>query len=112
MNNVFRATCAFAFLFYAGAAYAKAPADIADLVGAKGAGAEMDMGTRGYQNIKNNIWWNESTGTCVKVRVSQGRYASISTVSASTCGKKKSKAKATCPADVSEADRYKYPACK
>ncbi|MBW9118401.1 hypothetical protein JNB88_32915 [Rhizobium cauense] len=94
-------------------AFAKSPADIADLVGARAAGAESEIQARGYDNVKNNIWWNAATGTCVRVRVSNGRYSAIDTLQPSACGKKSgSAASGSCPPDVSEADRYKYPACQ
>lgn len=73
------------------AASAKSPDDITDLVGARAAGAESQIQARGYENIKKNIWWNENTNTCVKVRVSNGRYASIDGLKAQDCGKVASK---------------------
>jgi len=88
---------------------AKAPANIADLVGARAAGAETQMEARGYQNVGKNNWWDGSN--CVHVRVSQGRYKAIDSLKPSACGQGSGAATATCPADVSEADRYKYPAC-
>lgn len=72
-------------------AYAKAPDGVSDLVGARAAGAESQIQARGYENIKKNIWWNEETKTCVKVRVSNGRYASIDGLKAQDCGKVASK---------------------
>jgi hypothetical protein len=79
-------------------AHAKSPSDTADLVGARAAGAETEIQARGYENVKNNIWWNAATGTCVKVRVSNGRYARIDAVKASTCGQRKAASKASVPA--------------
>ena len=69
---------------------AKSPADIADLVGARAAGAESEIQARGYDNVKNNIWWNGATGTCVRVRVSNGRYSAIDTLKPNACGQKSS----------------------
>ena len=67
-------------------AWAKAPADIADLVGARAAGAETEIQARGYDNYRNNIWWNPATRACVRIHVSNGRYASIDTLKPSDCG--------------------------
>ena len=99
---------------FSGPAIAKSPADIADLVGARAAGAESEIQARGYDNVKNNVWWNGATGTCVRVHVSNGRYSAIDTLTPSACGLKGSSSAAAqgCPPDVSEADRYKYPACQ
>ncbi len=84
MRNLIFATCL--ALTAASPALAKAPADIADLVGARAAGAESEMQARGYENVKNNIWLNAATGTCVKVSVSQGKYKAIAQQKASVCG--------------------------
>ncbi|WP_442579557.1 hypothetical protein ACSBOB_29375 [Mesorhizobium sp. ASY16-5R] len=67
-------------------ALANAPADIADLVGARAAGAESEIQARGYDNVNNNVWWNGATGTCVKVHVSNGKYSKIDTLKPSDCG--------------------------
>ncbi|WP_025661511.1 hypothetical protein [Rhizobium sp. IBUN] len=93
------------------AAFAKSPSDIADLVGSRAAGAESEMQARGYVDVGgNNTWWNADKKQCVKVRVSQGRYASISQIKASSCGQKATGAM-KCPPDLSQADLYKYPGC-
>ncbi|QPC92018.1 hypothetical protein [Mesorhizobium sp. INR15] len=81
----FLAALAFATLSVS-TAQAKAPADVADLVGARAPGAETAMQSRGYTNVKNNNWWNDGSKICVKVKVSQGKYASIAKVAASSCG--------------------------
>jgi hypothetical protein len=92
-------------------ALAKSPSDVADLVGARAAGAESEMQARGYVDVGgNNTWWNAGKNQCVKVRVSQGKYASISQLKASACGQKASSTKG-CPPDLSQADLYKYPGC-
>ncbi len=88
---------------------AKAPADIADLVGARAPGAESEMQSRGYVDIKNNTWWNEDTRTCVRVHVSQGKYSAITQVKSSACGQ--DSAAVQCPPDLSQADLYKHPGC-
>lgn len=93
------------------AAFAKSASDIADLVGSRAAGAESEMQARGYVDVGgNNTWWNADKKQCVKVRVSQGRYASISQIKASSCGQKATGA-VKCPPDLSQADLYKYPGC-
>lgn len=93
------------------AAFAKSPSDIADLVGSRAAGAESEMQARGYVDVGgNNTWWNADKKQCVKVRVSQGRYASISEIKASSCGQNATGTQ-KCPPDLSQADLYKYPGC-
>ncbi len=70
-------------------AYAKTPGSLSDLVGARAPGAESEMQSRGYkmETFKNGgqYWWNGDT--CVRVVVSQGRYASIDKADAGDCGK-------------------------
>lgn len=90
-------------------AWAKSPADIADLVGARAPGAESEMQTRGYVDVKNNTWWNDGTKTCVRVHVSQGKYASITQVKTSACGQ--GAATVVCPPDLSQADLASHPGC-
>lgn len=94
-------------------AHANAPAEIADLVGARAPGAETAMQERGYVNVKNNTWWNADTQHCVRVHVSQGHYAGITQVKPSACGQGSGgSASVECPADLSQADLYKHPGCK
>ncbi|MDQ6435093.1 hypothetical protein RB623_13635 [Mesorhizobium sp. LHD-90] len=93
-------------------ALAKAPADIADLVGARAPGAESEMQNRGYTNVKNNTWWNAGSSTCVRVHVSQGKYSGITQVKPSACGHGSGgSAAVVCPPDLSQADLYKHPGC-
>ena len=68
-------------------ALADPPDDIIDLLGARAPGAETQMQARGYVDIKNNTWWNDKTGICVKVHVSQGRYSTIDMLPSVDCGK-------------------------
>lgn len=72
-------------------AYAKTPGSLSDLVGARAPGAESEMQDRGYkmETFKNGgqYWWNGDSDTCVRVVVSQGRYASVDKADASDCGK-------------------------
>lgn len=96
----------------AGIAFAKAPGDIADLVGARAPGAESEMQARGYVDVKNNTWWNASSKICVRVHVSQGKYASITQVKASACGHASGGGGGVvCPPDLSQADLYEHPGC-
>ncbi len=95
-------------------AFAKAPDDIADLVGARAPGAESEMQSRGYADVGgNNTWWNAATKVCVRIHVSQGHYQAITQIKASACGQQGGKGArpADCPPDLSQADLYKHPGC-
>ena len=96
---------------FALAAQAKTPNDIQDLVGTRAPGAENMMQARGYVDVKNNTWWNADSKTCVRVHVSQGKYASITQVKASACGQASGASDVVCPPDLSQADLYKHPGC-
>jgi len=70
-------------------ALAQTPDDIVDLLGTRAPGAESQMQARGYVDASgNNTWWNEKTGVCVKVHVSQGRYKTIDILPDADCGVK------------------------
>jgi hypothetical protein len=79
----------------AASAQAQVPQDLDDLVGARAAGAEMAIKSRGYVFIKGEkgddrsytYWWNKDRGTCVSVATMDGRYASITPTTAPDCGK-------------------------
>ncbi len=77
-------------LMTAPAAWAAPPSDLADLVGARGSSGEQEMQNRGYTNVTmsrgTQYWWNAGRGSCVGIRVANGRYASVDSVSASRCG--------------------------
>lgn len=97
---------------YAAPALANTPPELVDLVGSRAPGAEQEMQARGWVDVGgNNTWWSEASGTCVKVHVSQGNYSRIDRVTHSVCGKSSGSTAGVCPVDVSQADRYKYPAC-
>ncbi len=68
---------------------AKAPSDVADLVGARGAGGETELGNRGYTYVTMTkgvqYWWNAERKACVGIKVAQGRYKSVSAAQASQC---------------------------
>lgn len=74
-------------------AQAQTPRDISDLVGARAAGAETAMETRGYRFVKvqtgddrkYGYWWNPQTRRCVTVATMDGRYASITASPAPDC---------------------------
>jgi hypothetical protein len=67
--------------------------DLADLVGARAAGAETQMEARGYRvtggstvrDTKFTFWWNERKQSCVSVSTVEGRYAAIEEVPAGNC---------------------------
>lgn len=62
------------------------PAQFNDLVGAKAAGVETDLESRGFRNVdgfesgsngKGTIWWNGRTGQCLQMITVNGRADSI-----------------------------------
>lgn len=71
------------------------PSDVADLVGAKGAGGETQLQVRGYRFVrvtdgddrKWSNWWNEARHQCLSVVTYDGRYQSIVAAPAPDCGK-------------------------
>ncbi|WP_274628644.1 hypothetical protein [Arvimicrobium flavum] len=66
------------------------PADIADLVGARAAGGETALQSRGYTSARTQgltaFWWNANSRTCARVTTAQGRYAEVMTAAPSDCG--------------------------
>lgn len=76
-----------------GPAAAQTAADVEDLVGARAAGGETQLLSRGYELRQSNdvrdqrftFWWNERTGRCVSVSTVDGRYAAITGVPAGNC---------------------------
>jgi len=79
----------------AGSAQAQAPSALNDLVGARAAGAETQMRSRGYSLVRTEqsddrsytYWWNASNRQCVTVATMDGRYDSITPTLAPDCGK-------------------------
>ena len=72
-----------------GAGYA-ASVDVSDLEGARAAGAESDMQSRGFRSVdgfqsgnngKGTVWWNSRTRQCLQMLVSDGRVDSIAPAS-------------------------------
>lgn len=69
------------------AAPAEAPS-VADLVGARAAGAESDLERRGYTVARTRgltSFWLRPAGACVRVVTSNGRYSTVENVAASNC---------------------------
>jgi len=74
-------------------ALAQGVPELADLVGARAAGAETQMEARGYRlaggstvrDMKFTFWWNDRKRACVSVSTVEGRYASIQPVPAGNC---------------------------
>ena len=91
-------------------AFANPPKDVADLIGAPAAGAETEMVNRGYENMKNNTWWNPEVGVCVHVDVLEGNFTSVTMIARTGCGQSGGAA-ATCPPDLPEANLAKQPGC-
>lgn len=75
------------------AASAKSANDLRDLVGARAAGAESDLQSRGWvqtggkksAGASYTFWWNGGRQDCVMVETANGRYASIVDVSPIDC---------------------------
>lgn len=75
-------------------ASAETPPDVADLVGARGAGGETQLLSRGYEQRDSNVvrdqrftfWWNAKRNQCLSVSTVEGRYASIQGVPSENCG--------------------------
>jgi hypothetical protein len=78
------------------AAAAKSASSLNDLVGAKAAGAESDMQSRGWvltdghkgNNAAYTYWWNPGRKDCVMATTRDGRYAAISDVTPADCNQK------------------------
>jgi hypothetical protein len=69
------------------------PSDVRDLVGARAAGAEGELASRGYINVggssgddrRYTYWWNERRGVCLTVATADGRYSSVVSSPAAGC---------------------------
>lgn len=97
-----------ALLLATAGASAGTPSDVSDLVGARGAGGETQLGQRGYEYVTmtkgTQYWWNAQSKACIGIKVSQGRYQSVSSASTSQCHQKaaaKAAAKGTSGSEVS-----------
>lgn len=91
------------------------PPDVADLVGARAAGAEAALTSRGYVNTggrtgddrKWTYWWNARRGACLSVVTRDGRYDSIVATPAPDCGQDGRTATRPEPAFPSDGDDYR-----
>lgn len=89
-----RTVCLVAMLTATFAATAQTPPDVEDLVGARGAGGETQLLSRGYEQRDSNtvrdqrftFWWNPKSSQCISVSTVDGRYASIQAVPPANCG--------------------------
>lgn len=85
-----------AFLATSVPALAQTPSDLRDLVGARAAGGETALQSRGYSlnhatqgdDRTWGYWWNHNTRTCITVATMDGRFDSIVTTPASDCNQK------------------------
>jgi hypothetical protein len=83
----------FAVMVTGSPAFAQEAPDLADLVGARGAGGETQLEARGYQFVTVNtvrdtkwsFWTNGRTGQCVQVATADGRYTAINRVPQANC---------------------------
>lgn len=74
-------------------AFAQTAPDVADLVGARAAGGETQLLSRGYEARQSRVvrdqrftfWWNGRSGRCISVSTTGGRYAAIVPVPAENC---------------------------
>jgi len=93
MNAVRIASTLAILTIMTGMARAQTPGDISDLVGARAAGAETAIQSRGYVFVKTqtgddrkySVWWNPRSRQCVTVATMDGRYASITSSPAPDC---------------------------
>jgi hypothetical protein len=76
-------------------AAAQTPPELSDLIGARAAGGENAMRSRGYENTGGQtgddrvwtMWWNPRSRTCVTVSTVNGRYDAITPSPAPDCGR-------------------------
>ena len=84
---------AFAAAFASSSAVAQSAPDVEDLVGARAAGGETQLLSRGYVSRHSTVvrdqrftfWWNERTQRCISVSTVDGRYAAILGVPQANC---------------------------
>lgn len=75
---------------------AQTPSRLQDLVGARAAGAESQMQSRGYSLVRTEkgddrsytYWWSAAKGQCVTVATMEGRYDSITSTPAADCNQR------------------------
>lgn len=93
MKRLTISAAAFASIATGSAASAQTPGDLTDLIGARAAGAENAIRSRGYDYVRGDTgsdrvwtyWWNDRTRTCVTVATVNGRYDSITISPAPDC---------------------------
>ena len=96
MKTMIAAATMLGLAVVAGSALAQTPNDVSDLVGARAAGAETAIQSRGYVLIKTEpsddrtytYWWNADRRQCLSVATMNGRYASITATPAPDCNKR------------------------
>jgi hypothetical protein len=70
-------------------AYATPPADVADLIGVKEAGAQKSFMNRGYANVgatdEAQYWFNAQTKLCVKAVAVDGKMKAVDSVKRDSC---------------------------
>jgi len=77
------------------AAQEPAPRDVSDLIGARAAGGEGELRSRGYTFVKTEKggdrtfqnWWNDRSRVCINVVTVQGRYDTITTAPPFDCNR-------------------------
>jgi hypothetical protein len=83
-----------AALLAAPAAWAQSPpADLTDLVGARGSSGETQMEARGYKLVRSTLvrdqswtfWWSDVQRQCAAVSTVDGRYAAINLIPEQNC---------------------------
>ena len=93
MRHALALPAAIAVIALATSATAQGASDVEDLVGARAAGGETQLLSRGYEQRQSNdvrdqrftFWWNKRTGRCISVSTMEGRYAAIIGVPAGNC---------------------------
>lgn len=78
---------------------ARTPSGVRDLVGARAAGGESQLETRGWVHIKTeagddrkwSYWWQPVQKSCVSIAVVEGRFEAITTTPAADCNQKAGK---------------------
>ena len=86
-------SAAVALLLLSAPLAAQTPSGLGDLVGARAAGGEQALQSRGYHYVKTqksddrsySYWWNPARQLCVTVATMDGRYDSITTSPAPDC---------------------------
>jgi hypothetical protein len=96
-GRIARAAASLAVIAMAAAPLAAKKANsLRDLVGAAGAGAESELGRRGFEyqrgdktdRVSTTWWWHRGDKDCIAVDVTDGRVAGITDAKPADCGKK------------------------